>query len=316
VLTFVVRRVLLAIPLIWAVLTLTFLGYHLLVPGDPASIMLFGRGSAADVVRLRHQLGLDQPLAVQYWSFIKGAAHFDFGTSIVSHLPVAQDIGTRIPTTLELALGALFLATLFGLAGGILSALFNRNPAGVSITSAAVLGFSIPEFVLGVLLGLVFGVYLGWLPVSGTGSSNTVFPPIDLKHLVLPASCLALGLASALTRLVRATMLDVLGQDFVRTARAKGVRRRIIILKHVLRNAFLPVVTVYGLSVASLLSGAVIIENIFALQGLGTLALSAVNVHDYPVVEGTTFFFAILLIGANLIVDVTYAFIDPRISVS
>jgi len=314
--TFIIRRVLLALPLLWAVLTLTFIGFHLLVPGDPAALMLFGRGSAADVARLRHELGLDQPLPVQYWSFLKGALRLDFGTSITSHLPVMQEIGTRLPTTMELGLGALFIATIIGAIAGIVSALFDRGPVGVGITSLAVLGFSIPEFVLGVIVWLVFGVDLGWLPVSGTGSSNAVFPPIDLKHLILPAACLALGLSSSLTRLIRATILDVLVQDYVRTAKAKGVRRTMVIVKHVLRNATLPVITVYGLSVAALLSGAVIIENIFALQGLGSYALAAVNAHNYPVVEGTTFFFAVILITANLVVDVAYAFIDPRITVS
>jgi ABC-type dipeptide/oligopeptide/nickel transport system permease component len=277
--------------------------------------MLFGRGSAADVARLRHELGLDQPLPVQYGNFMKGAVHLDFGTSISSHLPVLQEIGNRLPVTLELALGALLLATVFGCLGGIVSALFDRGPVGVGVTSIAVLGFSIPEFVLGVIVGLVFGVQLGWLPVSGTGSTSG-FPPIDLKHLILPAACLALGLAAGLTRLIRATILDVLGQDYVRTAKAKGVRHQFIIVKHVMRNAALPVITVFGLNVAALLSGAVIIENIFALQGLGSLALTAVNEHNYPVVEGTTFFFAVILITANLVVDLTYAIIDPRITVS
>ncbi|HEV3309549.1 MAG TPA: ABC transporter permease [Chloroflexota bacterium] len=306
-LAFIIRRIAIAIPLLWGVLTLTFFSFRLLVPGDPVAIMLFGHATHADYVRLRHELGYDKPLLFQYWNFLKGAVHFDFGNSVQSQLPVAHEIASRFPVTLELAASALFLATVFGVICGIICALCNRNIVGPGLTTLAVLGFSIPEFVLGVMAGLVFGVYLHWLPVSGWG---------DLEHVILPASCLALGLASGLTRLIRATILDALNQDFVRTAKAKGVRGFMIVTKHVLRNALLPVITVYGLSVAGLLSGAVIIENVFALPGLGTLALSAVAQRNFPVVEGTTFFFALILISANLVVDVLYGFIDPRIHYS
>jgi len=305
--TFIIRRILISIPLLWAVLTLTFLGYRIFLPGDPVDIMLFGRGTAADRIRLRHELGLDQPIAVQYWHYMQGAAHFDFGNSVYSHQSVFSEIVIRYPTTLKLAAGALLLSLIFGFSGGILSALFNRSPVGSGITTLAVFGFSIPDFVLGTLLSLVFGVILHVLPVAGDGG---------IKHWILPCSALALGIAASLTRLVRATMIDVLNEEYIRTARAKGVRYPIIIVKHVLRNALIPVITVFGLSVAGLLSGAVIIENVFALQGLGTLALQAVSQRDFPVVEGTTFLFAALLIAANLIVDVTYAFIDPRIHYS
>src|SRR5436305_9935604 len=281
--TFIVRRLLIALPLLWAVLTLTFFSFRLFVPGDPVDIMLFGRGTAADKIRLRHELGLDKPLLVQYWDYMKHAVRFDFGNSVTSQQTVAHEIAIRFPTTLKLAVSALFLAMIFGLTGGILSAIFNRNFIGTGITGLAVLGFSIPEFVLGTIAILIFSVQLHWLPVAGTGG---------LDHEVLPASCLALGIASSYTRLVRATILDVLDQDFVRTARAKGVRESVVIVKHVLRNALIPVVTVFGLSVAGLLSGALIIENIFALPGLGQLAITAVTNRDFPVVQGTTFFFA------------------------
>jgi peptide/nickel transport system permease protein len=307
VITFIVRRILISIPLLWAVLTLTFFGFRYLVPGDPVDIMLFGRATVADKIRLRHELGFDKPIIVQYWNFIKGAAHLDFGNSVYSHDTVFHEITVRFPTTLKLAVGALLLAVIFGFTGGILSAIFNRNPFGSAITTAAVFGFSIPEFVLGPIAGLIFGVKLHILPVAGEGG---------LQYWVLPCSCLALGLASGLTRLIRSTMLEVLNQDYVRTARAKGVRQSVIIVKHVLRNAMLPIITLLGLSVAALLGGAVIIENVFALQGLGTLTLKAVSQRDFPVVEGTPFFFALLLIVANLLVDITYALIDPRIHYS
>jgi ABC-type dipeptide/oligopeptide/nickel transport system permease component len=304
---FIIRRILIAIPLLWAVLTLTFLGFRVFIPGDPVDIMLFGRGTAADKIRLRHELGFDKPLITQYWNFMKGAVHFDFGNSVYSQQSVAHEIAIRFPTTLKLAVSAIVIALVVGFTGGILSALFNRNFIGSSITTLAVFGFSFPEFVLGTLAILLFAVKLGWLPVAGPGG---------LDHQVLPSCTLALGIAAGLTRLVRATMIDVLDQDYVRTAKAKGVRYPIIIVKHVLRNALIPVVTLFGLSVAALLSGAVIIENVFALPGLGTLAITSVGNRDFPVVEGTTFFFALLLVGTNLIVDVTYAFIDPRIHYS
>ncbi len=305
-LTFIVRRVLISIPLLWAVLTITFFGFRL-VPGDPVEVILGISGSKADRIRLHHELGLDRPLLVQYWNFLKGAVHFDFGDSIISHQSVTHEIAVRFPTTLELAASGLVLAMGFGLLGGVLAAVFNRTFLGTGITGLAVLGISIPEFVLGTVLGLVVGVKLGWLPVAGTGG---------WKYEVLPACSLGLAIAAGLTRLTRATMLEVMGQDYVRTARAKGVARSVILLKHVLRNALLPVVTLFGLSIASLLGGAVIIENVFALPGLGTLAISAVNGRDFPVIEGTTFFFSVILVAGNLLVDISYAFIDPRIHFS
>jgi len=305
-LTFIVRRVLISIPLLWAVLTMTFFGFRI-IPGDPVSVILGISGSKADRILLRHELGLDKPLLVQYWDFLKGAVHFDFGDSIISHQSVTHEIAIRFPTTLELAASGLVLAIIFGLLGGMLAAVFNRRFLGTGITGLAVFGISIPEFVLGTVLGLVVGVKLGWLPVAGTGG---------WKYEVLPACSLGLGIASGLTRLTRATMLEVMGQDYIRTARAKGVGRSVVLVKHVLRNALLPVVTLFGLSIASLLGGAVIIENVFALPGLGTLAISAVSGRDFPVIEGTTFFFSVVLVSANLLVDVSYAFIDPRIHFS
>jgi peptide/nickel transport system permease protein len=306
-LTYIIRRILISIPLLWAVLTLTFFGFRYLVPGDPVDIMLFGRATAADKARLSHELGYDRPIPAQYLDFIKNAAHLDFGNSVYSHDTVFHEIAIRFPTTLKLAAGALLIAVIVGFIAGIVSAVLNRTPADTAITTAAVLGFSIPEFVLGTMAGLVFGVQLHLLPVAGEGG---------FKYWILPCACLALGIASSLTRLVRASIVDVLGQDYIRTARAKGLQHLLIVTRHVIPNSLIPVITLLGLSVAGLLSGAVVIENIFALQGLGTLTLKAVSQRDFPVVEGTTFFFAVVLIVANLVVDVTYALIDPRIRYS
>jgi ABC-type dipeptide/oligopeptide/nickel transport system permease component len=301
--TFIIRRILIALPVLWAVLTLVFFSIHL-VPGDPVSVMLFGHGTKQDIIRLRHELGLDQPLWTQYVSFMRGAIHFDFGNSITTQQPVAHEIWERLPYTAELAGSAFVLAVIFGLASGILAALFNRTVLGTAITTFAVLGISIPDFFLGTLLALLFGVYLGWLPVAGTQG---------FASLVLPSVSLALGLAAIETRLIRASMVDILGLDYVRTAKAKGVRWIVVVVRHVLRNALIPVVTILGLTLAYLLGGAAIIEIVFARPGLGTLAINAASARDFPVVQGTTFFFAVVLITANLLVDILYGFLDPRI---
>jgi peptide/nickel transport system permease protein len=304
--TYIVRRILVAIPVLWGVVTLVFLSVHL-IPGDPAQVMLFGRGTAQDVVRLRHELGLDRPLPVQYWNFIIHAVRLDFGDSIISHQPVFTEIWDRFPYTAELAACALFLSAVFGLITGVLAAVYNRTFLGTGITGIAVAGISVPDFWLGTMLALVFGVKLHWLPVAGTGT---------IANLVLPSLTLAIVISATLTRLIRSSLVDVLGMDFVRTARAKGVREQIVLYKHALRNALIPVVTIFGLTVAGLLGGVVIIENVFAWPGLGTLAVSAVEARDFPVIEGTTFFFAVILIAANLLVDISYAFLDPRIHYS
>jgi peptide/nickel transport system permease protein len=306
-LVFVVRRLALAVPVLWGVMTLVFLSIHLL-PGDPAQIMLYGRGSAntADVIALRHQLGLDRPLPAQYLSFMTGAIHLDFGTSISSKRPVFTEILDRFPTTLELAALAMLFSLLGGVLAGMVGAVFRLSPLGRIVTVGAILGISIPEFWSGPMLALFFGLKLGWFPVAGIGG---------IRYFILPAVTLAIGIGAFLARVVRASMSGVLGTDYVRTARAKGLPERIVLVSHALRNALIPAVTVVGLLIAGLLGGVVIVENVFALPGLGTLAVNAVMSRDFPVIEGTTFFFAAILIVANLLVDVSYGLVDPRIRV-
>src|SRR5919197_4125815 len=261
--------------------------------------MLFGRGHPADVAALRHHLGLDQPLPVQYWTFVVHAVRLDFGTSIISHQPVMQEIWDRFPYTAELAVSAMVLATLFGVITGVYSATHNRRLSGTLVTGLAVLGISVPDFWLGTMLAVIVGVQLRWLPVAGTGG---------IANLVLPSVTLASVTTATLTRLVRSSMVDVLGREYVRTARAKGLPNRLVLYKHVMRNTLIPVVTIFGLTLGGLLGGAVILENVFAWPGLGTLAVTAVINRDSPVIQGTTFFLAVILIGANLLVDVSYAF--------
>jgi peptide/nickel transport system permease protein len=304
--TFIIRRILIALPLLWGVVSLTFVSVHLL-PGDPAVVMLYGRGTGQDVIRLRHALGLDQPLAVQYWHFLVNAVHLDFGTSIRSRQSVWSEIMQRFPTTAQLSALAIAMATVFGLVTGVLAATLNRTRLGTLITGIAVLGISVPDFWLGTILALVVGVHFGWLPVAGPGG---------FENLILPSLTIAIGLSAILTRLVRASLVDILDMDYIRTAKGKGLSRRAIIYKHALKNAMIPVVTIYGLIVAGLLSGVVIIENVFALPGVGSYAVTAVAARDFPAIEGTTFFFAAILILANLVVDVSYAVLDPRIRYS
>ena len=218
-----------------------------------------------------------------------------------------QEIWDRFPYTAELAVCAMVLATMFGVITGVLAAVHNRSPLGTAITAFAVLGISVPDFWLGTMLAVIFGVNLHWLPPAGPGG---------FSNIILPSVTLAIVIAATLTRLVRSSMVNILGQDYVRTARAKGVRGRVVIYKHVMRNALIPVVTIFGLTLGGLLGGAVILENVFAWPGLGTLAVSAVTNRDFPVIQGTTFFFAVILIRANLLVDLSYAFLDPRIHYS
>lgn len=304
--TYILRRILVSIPVLWGVLTLVFVSIHL-IPGDPAEVMLFGRGHPADIQALRHQLGLDQPLPEQYWTFLTHALRLDFGTSIISHQPVMQEIWARFPYTAELAVSAMVLAAIFGLVSGVFAATHNRRISGTVVTGIAVLGISIPDFWLGTMLAVIFGVKLGWLPVAGTGG---------FSNLVLPSVTLAIVITATLTRLVRSSIVDVLSRDYVRTARAKGLRGEIVLYKHVMRNALIPVATIFGLTLGGLLGGAVILENVFAWPGLGTLAVTAVTNRDFPLIQGTTFFFAVILIAANLLVDISYAFLDPRIHYS
>jgi ABC-type dipeptide/oligopeptide/nickel transport system permease component len=301
---FIVRRILISIPLLWAVMTLVFFSVRL-IPGDPVEVELAGvHASAATVAHVRHELGLDQPLVVQYGRFLVQALRLDFGVSVRSGQPVSGEIVARFPATAELALVAMLIATAFGLGSGVMAAAFHRSYIGTAISGFMILGISIPDFWLGTMLALIFGVRLGWFPVSGMDGWTSV---------VLPSITLAVGITATLTRLLRTALIDVMGADYVRTARAKGVRRLVVLFKHALKNALIPVITVYGLIVAYLLGGVVIIENVFSWPGLGYYAVHAVSVRDYPAIQGTTFFFAAILICANLLVDISYAFVDPRI---
>lgn len=310
----IARRALVSVPVLWLVLTLIFVGFHL-IPGDPAEAILAQQAANNSnfhitpdkILEERQLLGLNQPLPNQYWDFLTHAVHFDFGLSYTTQRPVWTEIGERFPYTAELALTAWLLSILIGVPLGILAAWFSRSFLGPGITSLAVIGMSLPVFWLGTMLAFVFGVELHLLPIADAG---------DWRHLVLPAVTLSLVLAARLARQTRASLVDILASDYVRTAYAKGLPRRRVILVHSLRNALPPLVTVLGLEIAGLLGGAIIVENIFNWPGLGTLALGAVDSRDYPVIEGTTFLFAVILVAANLLVDLLYRWLDPRVEVA
>jgi peptide/nickel transport system permease protein len=300
---FLLSRLLLAVPTIFGVITLVFLLIHL-VPGDPVDVMLGETARAADKVRLRHQLGLDRPLPMQYARYLRRLARADLGRSLHSGRPVRRMIVARYPATLELAAGALLVAVLLAAPLGILAAARPGSPLDALSRGIAVVGAATPNFWLGPLLILVFAIALEWAPVSGRGG---------LDHLVLPALTLGLGMAAVLTRMLRATLLDRLGDDYIRTARAKGASAPRVLLNHALRNAVLPVVTVLGLQAGALLAGAIITETVFAWPGIGRLTLLAIQTRDYPLVQGCILVIALTYVVINLGTDLLYGIVDPRL---
>ena len=304
---FIQRRLLLAIPTVFAVSIAVFLMLHL-IPGDPASIYL-GENLATPerLERIRHEMGLDRPLHVQYLDFVGRALQGDLGRSLQNDRPVALDIAERLPRTAELAAAAFLVSVVFGVSLGIVSALRHNTWVDTVAMLVALVGVSMPIFWLGLLAILVFSIQLGWFPVTGQQG---------IASLVLPATVLGIVSSATLARLVRSSMLEVLRQEYVTTARSKGLAQRVVIWRHAFKNALIPVVTVLGLEVGSLLSGAVITETVFARPGIGKLVVDSIQSKDFTVVQGTVLLIAVTYVLVNLIVDVSYAFLDPRIRVS
>ncbi|MDR7426363.1 MAG: ABC transporter permease [Armatimonadota bacterium] len=297
------RRALLGFITVLGVSVGVFLMIHL-VPGDPVLVMLSEFASPADQQALRQQLGLDRPLYIQYWRYLSGALRGDLGRSVRSNRPVVSEIAWRLPNTLRLAVVAMLLAAASGGLVGVASAV-RRNTLWDHATMLAVLaGLSMPSFWLGLMLMIIFAVRLEWLPVAGYEG---------WQYVILPGLTLAAGPAAVLARLTRSSMLEVLNQDFVRTARAKGLREQTVVVKHALKNSLIPVVTVLGLQFGHLLGGAVITESVFAWPGVGRLVVEAILARDFPVVQGTVLVIALGFVLVNLIVDVLYAYLDPRI---
>lgn len=306
-----VRRLFLTLPVLWLIVTLVFLLIHL-VPGDPIAQMMGEGASATDLAALRHSYGLDAPLHIQYTRYWVGLLHANLGTSLRLRDSVTHLILQRYPYTLLLAVSSLLLAVLIALPAGIVSALCKGSWTDRLLGGLSLVGLSVPNFALGPVLILTVSIWRGWLPVSGAGTGG-LWSWDTANHLLLPTVTLGLSLAAILTRMVRTAMLEELRQDYVRTARAKGLSRSAAVYQHALRNAMLPVLTVVGLQFGSLLAGAIVTETIFSWPGVGRLTLSAISNRDYALVQGCTLVIGLTYLAANLLTDAAYAIADPRL---
>lgn len=300
---YIVKRLLSGIIVLFGLSVFTFLLIHL-IPGDPVRIMLGQRATVEQIESLRGELGLNKPLVVQYLDYASGVLKGDLGTSLKTGRPVSTEIADRFPATAKIAVASLVVAVVIGIGLGVLAAKYKDTPIDGAIMTFSTFGMSIPGFWLGLLVILVFSVHLGWFPIAGgTG----------LKDMVLPAFTLGTLLATALSRLTRAGMVEVLSNDYIRTARAKGMNERVVLLRHAFRNVMIPIVAVIGLELAGLLGGAVIIEQVFGWPGVGTLAIQAIGSRDFPMIQGTTLFIGAVYVLVVILIDVLYALLDPRI---
>ena len=300
---YLIRRLLLTVPVLLGVATLVFALIHL-VPGDPAQAMLGEGASQQEVQKLRGTLGLDRPLLVQYRSFLRGITRGDLGTSFRYNTPVTVQIRERFPNTAKLALAAMLVALLVAIPLGILAAVYRGTFVDHAAMTLALAGICMPNFWLGPLLAILFAVWLGWLPVSGTGTP---------AHLVLPAVTLGAALAAILARMTRASLLEELRELYVLAARARGFSGARAVLRHAFRNSLIPIVTIVGLQFGAVLTGTIITETIFAWPGIGRLLIQAINFRDYPLVQGCILFISITYVAMNLLTDLAYGFLDPRI---
>lgn len=286
-----------------------------LTPGDPVRLMLGDDASAEAIAALNSRLGLDQPLPIQFGRWLGNLLTGDMGESIRTRQPVLEAIGSRLPVTLELSFLSMVIAVALGIPTGVIAAIRRNSAADVASTTIALTGISIPNFFLGILFILVFSEWLGWLPPSGY-VPFLEDPVQNLKLMIMPSITLGTALAGSVSRMMRSSLLEVLGADFVRTARAKGLSERPTILRHAVRNALLPVVTIVGLQTGTVLGGAILTETIFALPGIGRLVVDAIFARDFPIVQGVILFLALTRILSSLLTDMLYARLDPRISYS
>ena len=330
-LRFAVRRLLLLVPILIGLSLLVFLWIRAL-PGSPAESLLGERATSESIAQIRDQYGLDDPFYEQYWHYLQTIGSGDLGTSIASRRPITEEIKERFPATIELAIGAMLFATLIGIPLGFIAAKRHGSPIDHASLFLSLIGVSIPIFFLAIVLKWVFSVELGWLPSIGRqdvlieAEHPTNFYILDgivtrnweatwdaIQHLILPAIALGSIPLAIIARITRASVLDVQNEDYVRTARAKGISARTVDSRHVLRNAMLPISTIVGLQVGLLLSGAILTETVFAWPGIGTWLQTAIENRDYPVIQGGVLFVAIVVVFVNLIVDVSYGLLNPRI---
>ena len=354
---YIIRRVLLLVPVLLGISIVTFAMLRL-IPGDPAQIMLGEHATLEDVERIRERMGLNDPIPVQYLRYLQSILKLDLGRAIQTGRPVTEEVGQRLPATIELTLGAMFFACLIGIPAGILAAYRHNSFYDLLTMVGALIGVSMPIFWLGLMLSYVFGFKLKWLPPSGrltvgvelltlpeawgigeefarTGLGSKLVSLLEflsgfyvldsiftgnwaalkdtVSHLILPSVALGSIPMAVIARMTRSGLLEVLGQDYIRTARAKGQRERIVLLRHAIKNAFLPIITVIGLQLGFLLGGAILTETIFSWPGLGRLVVNRILSRDYPAVQGSVLVIAFLFVAINLLVDVSYAYVDPRI---
>jgi len=328
---YITKRLIMLIPVLLGVSIIAFSLVHL-APGDPARAIAGEHASSQVIQKIREKYGLDEPLYVQYGIWLKQVLHGDFGRSIISHEYVTREIWDRFPNTFELSILALIFAIIIGLPAGIISASKQYSVLDYASMVIAVFGVSMPVFWLGIMLMLIFGIFLGWLPIGGridvlcSLHRVTDFMVVDsiitgnfaalasvLRHLILPAIALGTIPMAEIARVTRSSMLEVLRQDFIRTERAKGLPERVVIYKHAVRNAMIPVITVIGLNFGLLLAGAILTETVFSWPGVGRYVVQGVYARDYPVVQGCIVFFALIFVIVNLITDIIYTYIDPRI---
>ena len=300
---YVSLRILFALPALWLIVTMVFLLAHI-VPGDPVQQMLGEGARAEDLIQLRHALGLDVPVSVQYVRYLKGIVHGNLGESFRFHEPVSKVVLEHYPATFELAIVALLVCAAIGIPAGLLAAERRATATDHAVGIFTLFGLSVPNFALGPVLILVFSVTLGWLPVSGRGGP---------AHLVLPAITLGVSLAAILTRMVRTSVIEELSSDYVRTARAKGLSPTAVLFGHAFRNALIPTLTILGLQFGTLLAGTIVTETIFSWPGIGRLAVQAINARDYPLLQGCILLIAVSYVLVNLLTDFVYAFVDPRV---
>jgi peptide/nickel transport system permease protein len=334
VLRFVVRRLLLLIPILIGLSILVFVWIRAL-PGGPAQALLGERADAESIAEIREQYGLDKPVHVQYWEYVKTTASGDLGTSVTTRRPVVDELEQRFPATIELTIAALIFATMVGIPLGFVAAKKYGTATDHASLVVSLIGISIPVFFLAILLKYVFAVKLGWLPTVGRIDARTDlehptnFYTLDallagdlpafwdvVKHLILPAIALGSIPLAITARITRASVLDVQNEDYVRTARAKGMSPRVVDQRHIFKNALLPIVTIIGLQAGLLLSGAVLTETVFAFPGMGTWLVDAIKQRNYPVLQGGILFVSLVFVMVNLLVDISYAYINPRIRVS
>ena len=282
------------------------------IPGDPAQIILGIHATPETLQQLRHQLGLDRPLTIQYLSYMKNLAMGDLGRSIAYDVPIGSLIFSRLQVTIPLALLSMIFAVLLSIPLGIYSAVHRNRPGDYGIMVFSQVGLAVPAFWAGILLILLFAVTLHWFPAGGF-ESWLVDPVRAVRSLLLPALSLGVVRAAVLTRMTRSSMLEILGEDYIRTARSKGLPERIVVYKHAFRNAIIPVVTIVGLQAGDLLAGAIIIENVFHLPGVGRLVFEAIGQRDLPVIQGVVLFIAITIVVINFVTDIAYGYLDPRI---